>query len=316
MTVFTRLAFISRAFVATMTFQPYPTRSGFIFLAIAAFSSALAIYLATLLPRQPDPSAMFKLLIALLLILGLAVLALYWALIALKLNYHLNRNGLAIQWGLAQQQRIPFESIKEIIPGTELPVSQLSGVNIAGLRLGQSQLAGYGPIKFYATAAPVDSLLIVTPQYSYLISPRQPDNFIQAWQARRTLGPTQHWPAGIRRNWPLTIPLLVDPLTWWLLGLAALACLALFGYLSLIFPQLPPSLPIHFNTFGNADRIADKSTLLMLPAAGAITLAFNGLLGSIIYRWEKVAAYLLWGNALVIQICLWVAVLTVTASGG
>jgi uncharacterized membrane protein len=102
-------------------------------------------------------------------------------------------------------------------------------------------------------------------------------------------------------------------LAWWLLGLAGLICLALFGYLAFIFPDLPASLPVHFNALGRADRIDDKSTLLILPAAGAIVLIVNALLGELFYRQEKVAAYLLWGSATVMQICLWVALYTITA---
>jgi uncharacterized membrane protein len=116
----------------------------------------------------------------------------------------------------------------------------------------------------------------------------------------------------MRRNWPLNIPLLVDPLTWWLLGTAALICLSLFGYLSLRYPELSPSLPIHFDNFGRADRIVDKLTLFTLPVTGATVWVINAFLGSLIYRREKVAAYLLWGSTVFMQLCLWVAVLTIT----
>ena len=51
---------------------------------------------------------------------------------------------------------------------------------------------------------------------------------------------------------------------------------------------------------------------LRAVAAGAIVLGLNTLLGSLIYRREKVAAYLLWGSAIVMQIFLWLAVLTIT----
>ena len=62
-----------------------------------------------------------------------------------------------------------------------------------------------------------------------------------------------------------------------------------------------------------ADRIADKLVLFTLPAAGAIVWLTNAILGSLIYRREKVAAYLLWGSSIAMQLCLWVAVLTITA---
>jgi uncharacterized membrane protein len=101
-------------------------------------------------------------------------------------------------------------------------------------------------------------------------------------------------------------------LTWGLLGAAAAVYLALIGYLSLIYADLPAALPIHFDALGQADRIAEKSTLLTLPAAGGIVLGLNAILGSFIYRWDTVAAYLLWGSAIVMQVFLWIAVLTIT----
>jgi hypothetical protein len=273
---------------------------------------AAAIFLINLLPLQNSLSDIFKLLVGVLIVLGVTGLALYWAVVAFKLHYYLSRNGLAIQWGLAQLL-IPFESVTAIVPGKTVSTSPtFRGVNVAGLRFGWGELAEYGSLKFLATTDLAKSLLVVTPQQTYVISPRQPDHFLAAWQARQALGPTQQWVVGLRRSWPLNYPLLTDALTWWFFGLGALACLSLLGYLSMIFAELPRSLPIHFNAFGVADRIADKSALFALPLAGAAMFIINTILGGLIYRWEKVAAYLLWGSAVAMQIFLWVAVLTLT----
>ncbi len=296
-----------------MSFSPYPTRSSLILLALALISGAAATWLVTAMPQPGSLSRLFFLLLGLLATLALLITALYGATIALRLHYHLNRNGLVIQWGLTQQL-IPFDSIKKIVPGQNLPPLLHSRVlNLAGLRFGWGELAEYGPLKIYATTPPDHSLLVVTPEQSYLISPQAPESFLKAWQARQELGPTQHWPLGARRHWPLNLPLLMDPLLFWLLGLAALLCLALFGYLALSFASLPDSVAIHFNALGQADRIVNKSGLLVLPAGGVLVLAFNALLGSLLYHREKMAAYLLWGTAVVMQVCLWAAMLTLTA---
>jgi hypothetical protein len=296
-----------------MTFQPYPTRSGFIFLGAAIIFAAVTIYLVTRLTQQNDWADIFQLIIGLLVTLVITGLALYWTTIAFRFRYDLNRNGLAIQWGLTQH-RIPFDTIEKIIPGKNLPTMlKFRGLNIVGLQFGWGEWADYGRVKIQATAPLVDSLLLVTANQSYLISPRSPDDFIKAWQARQALGPTQHWSAGVQRSWPLNSPLLTDTLTWWLVGLAALAYLSHFGYLSLKFSELPPSLPIHFNALGQADRIADKSVLLTLPAAGVIVLILNTFLGGVFYRSDRMAAYLLWGSAIFMQLCLWIALLTITA---
>jgi hypothetical protein len=295
-----------------MNFQPYPTRSGFVSLGVVMIACAAVVLLINLLPSQNNLSNIFKLVVGVLLVLVVMGLALYWAIVAFRLHYHLNRNGLAIQWGLAQLL-IPFENIERVIPGKTLSTSpKFRGLNLAGLRIGWGELAEFGQLKFLTTATVAESLLVVTPQQTYVISPRHPDHFLEAWQARQELGPTQQWAIGLRRSWPFSYPLLADPLAWWLFGLAALTCFALLGYLSVTFAELPRSLPIHFDAFGVADRIADKSALFMLPLAGAAALVVNTVLGSLVYRWEKVAAYLLWGSTAALQICLWVAILTLT----
>jgi len=152
-----------------------------------------------------------------------------------------------------------------------------------------------------------DSLLVATPQQTYVISPRRPEQFLQAWQERQALGSTQAWSATVHRSWPLNSPLLADRLAWWLLGLAALLWLGLAGYLALNFTGLPTLMPTHFNTLGHADRIAGKVTLLILPAAGALVWLVNTLLGELVYLRERIAAYFLWASAIVMQVCLWVA---------
>ena len=201
-----------------MTFQPYPTRSGLIFLSAALLAGAVAIVLIWLLPRPDDWAGVFQLFLGLLVVLGVTGLALYWTIVAFKLHYHLNRNGLAIQWGLAQQ-RIPFSSIKAIIPGRNIgALTNFKGFNVAGLQVGRGEAADYGPVKIRTTADLGDSLLVVTTDQCYLISPRQPEAFVQAWQVRQSLGPTQQWSVGVYPSWPLDNPILTDRLTWHVLA--------------------------------------------------------------------------------------------------
>ncbi len=296
-----------------MNFSPHPTRSGFIFLALAVLAGLLAVLLINLLPRQSDLARIFMLSAGTLLAVAGMSLALYGAVLAFQLHYYLSRNGLVIRWGLAQQ-RIPVDSIQAIVPGDALPAAPtFIGLNVAGLRLGWGKLADYGRVKYHTTAAWAESLFVITPQQTYAISPNRPEEFLQAWQTRQSLGPTQNWSAGRQWGWPFNYPILTDRLTWWLLGLALLAGLALLGYLSSIFAGLPRSLPIHFDAFGLPDRIADKSALFTLPTLGLVALILDTLLGILVYRWEKVAAYLLWGSGLALQLCLWVAALSLTS---
>ncbi len=296
-----------------MSFTPNPTKSGFVALLIVLVAGFVTILLINSLLQQNNPNQLFFDVIKVLLALTITSIALYWAIVVLRLNYHLNRNGLVIKWGLAQQQ-IPFTGIKDIVVGETIATDvSFTGLNLVGLRLGWGESITYGSLKFRTTAAVEQSLLVTTATATYIISPQQPQAFINAWQRRQSLGPTQQWAEETQRRWPLTIPLLADPLTWWLLGLAALLCLALFGYVALQYADLPQALPVHFNSLGRADRIAPKAMLLILPLAGFLVWLINALIGSLAYRKEQVAAYLLWGSSITMQLCLWVAVLTITS---
>ncbi len=295
-----------------MNFQPYPTRSGYISLGFALLTCAAAFFLINLLPLQTNLADIFKLLVGVLVVIGVMSLTLYWAFVAFKLHYHLNRNGLAIRWGMARLL-IPFDTISEIIPGSTLETNpSFRGINVVGLRFGWGQSTEYGSLKYFATAPLAESLLVVTAHQTYVISPCQPHRFLTAWQTRQTIGPTQQWTVSLRRNWPFNYPLMTDTLAWCLFILGTVACLSLLGYLTITFTGLPRSLPIHFNAFGVPDRIADKSALFTLPLVGAAIFIINAALGGLIYRWEKVAAYILWGSAVAMQIFLWGAILTLT----
>jgi hypothetical protein len=296
-----------------MSFHPYPTHSGFIFLGGGVLFVLLALWLANRSLDAAGLSARFTLIIGLLMAVVLAVIAFYWSVLVFKLDYHLNRNGLTIQWGLARQ-RIPITAIDDILPGqNSLAKATFRGVSVDGLRLGWGDLVGIGKLNFRSTASAEHSLLVVTPDRNYVISPRRPESFLNAWRARKELGPTQNWAADMRWPWPFNISLFSDRLMWGLVGAAALLCIALAGYISLSYADLPPSLPVHFDALGRADRISDKVTLFILPAAGGIVWLVNLLLGSLFYRYEKFGSYLLWSSSVMMQLCLWIAVLTITA---
>lgn len=297
-----------------MTFYPYPTRAGWIALAAGLVLAVVTLLMLNVVSDPQSPPQFFQAVMGFLAVLGLTLIALYWAIAGLTLQYHLNRNGIIIHWGFTQQY-IPFEHIVEIVPGHTLPaLPTFKGINLGGLRFGRGELAGYSTLRFRSTAAVGHSVLVVTQRASYLISPQQPDEFIKAWQNRQTLGPTQDWTEGLSRHWPFDTPLFSDVLAWWLLGLSGVLLLVLLGLISLTYSALPAALPIHFDSLGRADRIAPKLFLFTLPAAGAIVWAVNLVFGGLLYRREQLGAYLLWGSTIITMICLWVALFTITGA--
>jgi uncharacterized membrane protein len=103
----------------------------------------------------------------------------------------------------------------------------------------------------------------------------------------------------------------LDRLVHVLLVLGLLLNLALFAYVGWRYRALPESLPLHFDILGQPDRFGVRSEIFKLPGIGLLLLVLNSLLGLIIYRWEKLGAYLLLGVTSVVQVLFWLAALNI-----
>jgi len=152
---------------------------------------------------------------------------------------------------------------------------------------------------------------VLTPNHTYVVSPRDPDAFAEAWRVRRPLGPTQYWREEERRGWFLDMPVWHDRIAWTLIGLGLLANLVLHIYISLVFDRLPTMLSFHFNVLGQADRIASRIQILRLPQVALLVLVLDLALGFALYRPWRVAAYLIWSGGFALQLFVWGAVFTI-----
>lgn len=309
-----------------MEFKTSSYRSGLIGLAVAGGLGAGAVGLASVLFSQgeiglhrPLSLLAFGWGAALLLDLVALFLLLYRSIAALSLRYRLDRNGLVITWG-ASRLVVPMERIQAIVPGSQ--ISSEGGPATrprawweeiwTGLRAGRTRLAGDRLAHLRTTTSLVRSIVVLTPDRAYVVSPRDPAAFIEAWHARRPLGPTQHWHEEEQLARFLSLPIWQDSLAWSLTGFGLLANLTLHGYLALVYDRLPAILPFHFDAMGWADRLNSRVEILRLPQVALLMLVMDLALGFAIYRRERVAAYLVWSGGLVLQLLVWGAVLTIS----
>ncbi len=246
---------------------------------------------------------------SLLVLLSLPWLALlaYWLYGLLTLRYHLDRNRLFIRWGVIWQT-IPLPEVARIEHGPRLTSPwRYRGVWWPGYWVGHGQVAGVGLTLFYATAPAARQVMLVTPALAYAISPPDPAAFVRELELRRNMGPTQwveqssHQPAFTR--WPLW----ADRAAQALLALGGVTATALFGRLCWRYPSLPERLALHFDAQGQVDRIGQRGDLFILPVIGLIVLGANLLLGLLLYRQERVGAYLVWGSVAAVHVLLWLA---------
>jgi hypothetical protein len=308
-----------------LEFKTTSYRSGFIGLGFAVGLTAVVIGLGALIVtlgeismHQPLPLLILGLGVALLLLLVVLALVLYWTIAALRLRYRVDRNGLVIWWG-ASKLMVPIERIQAVMPGHEIDAHRnealewtaFRGIRWAGLRAGHGRLSDDTLARVFSTSPLAHNTFVLTSDHAYIVSPRDPDAFIEAWRVRRGLGPTQHWREEEQRARLFDLPIWRDRVAWALIGLSLLTNLALHIYLSFVFDRLPAILSFHFDLMGRVDRIASRTEILRLPQVALLMLLLDLGAGFVIYRRERIAAHLIWGGGLVLQLLVWGAVFTI-----
>jgi hypothetical protein len=245
--------------------------------------------------------------LAVLLSLGLLGLIGYWLHGLARSGYLLDRNALVIQWG-PTEQTIPTTHIERVLTGDEVEGHiQFYGGMWPGHCVGYGEVPGAGAALFYATAPPRHQIYIVTPGLTYGISPANPERFLESLHRRLQMGPTQIVEQSSRRPGFLNWAIWRDRLGLALLATGFLALLALTGLLCFQFPALSRLVPLHFDAAGNPDRLGARGQVFIIPLIGLLALVANGVLGGFTYRRERVASYLLWGGAVLIQVLVWTA---------
>ncbi len=288
-----------------MTFEPWPcpyARWG-ILASIASLLAAIAIMVA--IARLPFSGLSFVLALLATALLAVCLYLLYRSLCCLTLAYWVDRDGVTVVW-LFARQIIPMMHIQRILRGTQ---AQTIGPWWAWPARYMARLAGgpRGSIVSLATRPPSQQVLLVTPAGIFGLSPKDPDGFLEALQERYQLGPARPLTPGRQLPRVARWPIWRDRLGMGLLALGFLGALALFGWLSFTYPQLPERLPLHFNLEGVPDRIGPRAGLLALPIIGLLTWIVNGVAGGLAYARQRLGAYLLWGGTLVVQVLAGIA---------
>ena len=262
------------------------------------------IWLAT---TRPLGIGTFVIGLAVLLSLGLLGLIGYWLYGLARSGYTLDRNMLTIRWG-PTEQTIPTPQIERVLTGDEVAGHvQFHGVMWPGHWVGYGEVPGAGSAFFYSTVAPREQVYVVTPGLTYGISPTDPQGFIESLRQRLQMGPTQIVEQSSKRPGFLNWPLWRDTVGLALLAAGLLAALALTGLLCFRFPTLSRLVPLHFNVAGNPDRLGPRGQIFIIPFIGLLALVLNGVLGGLAYRHERMASYLLWSGAVLIQVLVWTA---------
>ena len=262
------------------------------------------IWLATI---RPLAIGTFIIGLAVLFSLGLLGLISYWLHGLARSAYFLDRNSLAIHWGLTEQV-VPAGQIERVLTGDEVEGQiQFYGGMWPGHCVGYGEMPGEGATLFYATVPPHQQIYIVTPGLTYGISPLDRDGFLESLHKRLQMRPTQIVEQSSKRPGFLDWTIWHDWLGLALLAAGFLAVLALTGLVCFQYPAISRLVPLHFDVAGNPDRLGPRIQIFIIPLIGLLALLLNGTLGVLAYRRERVASYLLWGGAVLIQVLVWTA---------
>jgi hypothetical protein len=269
----------------------------------------MEVFLLQSMGGQPPGLNLYVMALLFVLSLPLLVLWLYWYYGLATLRYTMDRDALVIACG-ASRYVVPMDAIRRVVRGDEVEISQgFSGVGWPGYLMGSLRLKELGLLLVASTEPLQRQLVIVTDRMCYGVSPRRPEHFLADLAARQALGPLHPAEQMVAYVSFVAAPVWRDRWFWGMVLLAFIANAALFGVIALRYPALPERLPLHFDAQGMVDRVGFKSGLIVVPTIGALSLAANGVLGAILHGRERLAACLLAGMAVALQVVLWIAAL-------
>ncbi|HEY4689126.1 MAG TPA: PH domain-containing protein [Anaerolineae bacterium] len=277
-----------------------------ILVAVVLFDAGVLLYLRL---RPIDGLTFFGGLAILLTLPAIAIVA-YWLIGLRRSGYALDRNHLTIYWGPIRHV-VPMRLIDQIVPGEEVsPRIRFSGGRWPGLWIGHGDVPEIGLTLFNATTPPAQMLFVITDMAAYAISPIDREGFLEAFNTRKAMGPTQEVAQASLRPAFFDWPLWGDRLARGLFAGAAILCLGLFAFVCLKYPELPARIPFHFDANGVPDRFGGPADAFILPVIGLLVFWLNAIVAVPVYRRERVPAYLLWGGAALTQMLVWVAAVT------
>lgn len=280
-----------------------PRRSGILFqggvILVLLLAGGYFFYLATL--DQTGLDFLLHMLVA-LVILAPSPLLLYRLYALLNGTYTLRREGLMLRWGLRRED-IPFSQIEWIRPAAELGFRlPLPWLKWPGAILGIRQVGELGTVEFLS-ANLAQMILVATDKKIYTISPAESNQFLSQFSQMNELGSLI--PLEAQSVYPAVLlgRVMED-------RLARIFILVGFGAGLLHLAAVAIAVPgLDLILWPGSTDLAPAERMLLLPVLNGMVWLFNLVLGIFLYRRGgdlKMAAYLLWGNAILIGILMFI----------
>lgn len=238
----------------------------------------------------------------------------YRAYALLKADYYIDRDSLAILWGLRVED-IPLTDIEWVRPASDLttPLS-LPPFRMPGAVLGRRRHTDLGGVEFIASSAK-NLILIATSRNVFAISPGDAASLVRTFARATELGSLTHTEA------KSVYPSFVLTQAWetplarflWISGL--LLNLGLVGWVGILIPLLS-QVPFGFDPYGIPNVTVPSVQLILLPLVSTLLFMIGILTGLYFYRWDKERplAFIIWISSALCALLFLMAVLFLTST--
>jgi hypothetical protein len=277
-----------------------------IIILILAGVSAFGIW--NLTRAQVGPPFVTFLLTALLGFAPIPLLG-YRAYALLRADYYIDRDSLAMLWGLRIED-VPLTDIEWVRPASDLtrPLI-LPAFRLPGAVLGARRHPDLGLVEFIASDTR-NMILVATSKRVFAISPRDATALVRTFARAVELGSLAHaepksmYPSFvITQAWESPIARFL-----WMSGL--LLNLGLIVWVGILIPSLT-QVPFGFDAFGAPKNIVPSVRLILLPLI-SMAMYLVGVIGGLyFYRWEKQRplAFIIWVSSSLCALLFLMAVL-------
>jgi hypothetical protein len=281
----------------------------FIHAVLIAVLAAISVFgLVSLSAVQAGPRFVVYLMTALISFLPVPLLG-YRAYALLRADYYIDRDSLAMLWGLRIED-IPLTDIEWVRPASDLTRPLLlPRLRLPGAVLGTRRHPDLGHVEFIASSSR-NLILIATSKRIFAISPRNPAGLVQTFARATEMGslmPTEAksvYPSFlITQAWDSSMARFL-----WISGI--LLNLGLIAWVGVLIPSLS-QIPFGFNPFGAPNEIAPSTQLILLPLVSGLMFVVGMTAGLYFYRWDRQRplAFILWGSSTLCAILFLLAVL-------
>lgn len=283
---------------------------GIIILVLTGLSTWSFLNLAR---TQIGPMFVNYLLVGMLAFAPIPLLA-YRAYALLRADYYIDRDSLAMQWGLRVED-IPLTDVEWVRPASDLthPLA-LPRFRLPGAVLGTRRHPDLGPVEFIASNSR-NIILVATAKRVFAISPKDANSLIRTFARATEMGsllpaePKSVYPSFVvTQAWDRPLVRFM-----WISGL--LLNIGLVIWVGLLIPSLG-QISLGFDPFGAPQDPVPSIRLILLPLLSGLLFITGWGAGLYFYRWDmqRMLAIVIWISSALSALFFLIAILFIVTA--